>query len=85
MASYRQCKLIKKTVDGQIETTGYIPSKYKKGDIVKLLKDGKWVDGWEIVHAGEITDEPLDSHIAIKQHRKKHWRQFTKEVKNGFI
>jgi len=50
----------------------YIPEKYAKIGMVLSLKgnDNQWDEGWLVKEAGNLVDEPMDSHEAIKRHRK---------------
>jgi len=69
---YRQCVLHRTVGDTRTETVSYIPAGYAiVGKILQLKNDDDvWTDGWKVISVGEITDEPLDSHNAIKLHRK---------------
>jgi hypothetical protein len=67
---YRQCELIKKTSEGEVRQTSYIPEKYAiKGKVLKLLKNDIWDNGWLVVFAGDLIDEPPDWKQAIRVHR----------------
>lgn len=53
--NYRQCRLRKKTPDGYMETTSWIPEPFcKVGKVLKLKNDdGEWVDGWVVDMASD--------------------------------
>ena len=64
---YRQC-VLKKDNATQVS---YLPEKYAHMDnVVKLKNNGEWDNGWKVIYAGELTDEPADVHQRIKAHRK---------------
>lgn len=69
---YRQCDLRKKTTTGELRQVSYIPEQYaSQGKFLKLKgDDGEWTDGWKVVSAGELNNDPPDYHNAIKGHRK---------------
>lgn len=69
---YKQCKLVKKTPTGQIETVSWIPEKFANvGGVIKLKNDDEtWDDGYVVVSASETTiDEPPDYRKSIRQHK----------------
>jgi hypothetical protein len=68
---YRQCVLIKKMSEGEVQQTSYIPEKFAvKGKALKLLReDGVWDNGWVVMFAGDLIDEPLYWKEAIRVHR----------------
>jgi hypothetical protein len=70
IVKYRQCKLQK----GNSYQMSWIPEKFANiGKTVKLRDaDGSWDDGWLVKEAFSVrTDsEIVDSHDAIKRHRK---------------
>lgn len=52
--NYRQCRLRKKTPDGYMETTSWIPEPYCViGKTLKLKDDDVWTDGWVVMMASE--------------------------------
>ncbi len=62
---YRQCKLVKKTLKGEIQTTSYIPEKNAVVGRVLELKNrqGVFEGGWEVMSAGTlITKDELPAH-----------------------
>jgi hypothetical protein len=69
---YAQCHLRRDTETGTVETTSYIPAKHAKVGRVLDLKepDKTWSRDWVVMSAGQITDNPPDSHELIKGHRK---------------
>lgn len=84
---YRQCKLVKRTKEGRIETTSYIPEEYAiVGKILKLKDDTTplksilgWTGGWEVMSVGELIDEPPYSDGMIRSHRKRTGDSMRKE------
>jgi hypothetical protein len=67
---YIQCTL----VNGNSCQVSWIPEKFAQlGAILKLKNNGVWEDGWIISNLGSVQDENLihDSHIAVKEHRKR--------------
>ena len=73
---FKQCKLIRRVLDGVIVTTSYIPEKHAIISKTLRLKndDGTWTDGWMVLEVyGERIAESLlpDSHDGIKEHRKR--------------
>lgn len=55
--NYRQCKLQKKTANGTMEQTSYIPEPFcQVGRILKLREDdGTWNDGWKVIFASSMS------------------------------
>lgn len=80
---YRQCTLRKKLSDSShAQQVSYIPEKFAVvGRTLKLQspEDGEWSDGWVVVSAGEINEDPPDAHDAIKGHRKNTGDSMRKE------
>lgn len=81
---YKQCKLVKKTHQGQLETVSWIPDKFANiGGVIKLKNDdGEWDDGWVVMSASEDTvDEPPDYRKSIRAHRNRTGDSLPKEKK----
>lgn len=57
LQQYRQCRLIKKTMTGEVQTTSYLPEKFAVvGRVVELKnRQGDFEKGWTVVSAGELT------------------------------
>jgi hypothetical protein len=68
---YRQCVLKRKTEDGVVIQTSYLPERYAKvGEVLKLKDGGVWTDGWVVESVGELKDEPPNYRQIIKGHRR---------------
>jgi hypothetical protein len=70
---YRQCRLVKKIENGELQLVSWIPEPHAvTGRIVKLRDDdGAWDDGWVVVGAGENrlpADQVPDFHQISKAH-----------------
>lgn len=70
---YRQCRLVKKIENGELQLVSWIPEPHAAtGRIVKLRDDdGAWDDGWVVVGAGENrlpADQVPDFHQISKAH-----------------
>ncbi len=79
---YKQCRLVKKTQTGQVETVSWIPEKFAVvGGVVKLKKDdGKWENGYVVMSASEAAiDAPPDFRKSIRQHKKRTGDSLPKE------
>lgn len=57
---------------GHLTQVSYIPEKFAVvGKILQLKNDDDtWTDGWRVISAGALNEDPPDAHAAIKQHRK---------------
>lgn len=55
---YRQCKLVRREGESQIQQVSFIPEEYAiVGNFIKLRNaDDEWVDGWKVEYAGEKKD-----------------------------
>jgi hypothetical protein len=80
---YRQCELVKKTSEGEFRQVSYIPEKYAiKGKALKLLCEGVWHNGWIVISAGDLVDEPFDWKQVIRVHRDNTGDSLPKTPKN---
>lgn len=75
MTYYKQCMLEKKTDNGTIQQTCWIPEVYSKlHSTIKIKNESnEWVDGWvvKLVSEERVEEKQLpDSHSAIKGHRQ---------------
>ena len=69
---YCQCVLARKTGHG---TTAYsvewIPKRYAApGKALKILHDGKWVEGWRVEEVGIIGPRPRHWRLTARDHRR---------------
>jgi len=78
---YRQCKLQR----DNCYQTSYIPEEFAiKGKVLKLRENDVWIDGWKVIEVSSHRHEDndiLDSHSAIKHHRKATGDALPKEKK----
>ena len=63
-SDYKQCKLARKTEQGKVETTSWLPLQFaKKSKVLKLQdRDSKeWTDGWVVkkVYAIRLKEEEV--------------------------
>lgn len=69
---YKHCHLERKTENGKMVTTSYIPEQFAVVNKALKLKNssGDWENGWVVKVAGNRTCNPPDSYIQIKAHKK---------------
>ena len=83
---FRQCHLERDLEDGSVShTTSYLPQKYAVvSRAVSLRDDDKnWSQGWVIVLAGKLVDQPPDWRSLVKGHRKMTGDNIPKRSANG--
>jgi hypothetical protein len=63
---YRQCRMWQKTATGRRLYVAYLPNEFAvEGNVVSLLFDGVWEDGWEIEMVGPARERALvDAFVA---------------------
>jgi len=80
---YCQCRLAKKTPQGELVQFSWIPQKYAQtGKIVKTQKKDKsglvsldeWDDGWQVTHVWETETEDK---VKARERLYKYWREMT--------
>ena len=80
---YRQCTLVKViSPTSTVKQVSYIPEKFAVvGRTLKLQnpEDGEWSDGWVVMAAGALNEDPPDAHDSIKAHRKNTGDSMRKE------
>ncbi len=70
---YRQCQLVKRIENGELQLVSWMPEPYATaGRVLKLRDaDGAWDDGWVVVVAGTNrlpADQVPDFHELSKAH-----------------
>lgn len=81
---YNQCILEKIVPNGTQTQVSWIPKAFAiKNKVLKLRdpKFGDWEDGWKVTSVGTESDDVPDSHIAIKEHRKRTGDSLPKKEK----
>lgn len=72
--NYRQCRLSKKTQNGEMIQTSWIPDQFAKlGKVIKIRQSDVWSNGWIVKQVSEtcLPESNLPNfHKEIKGHRK---------------
>lgn len=68
---YCQCTMERKTKTGTERIVSYIPERFAVLDKVLMLKhEGKWTNGWVVLHVGHCQEGNPDVNKLIRGHRR---------------
>lgn len=67
---YRQCRLMRREGEADMQQTSWIPAKYAvAGKVLKLRgDDGAWQDGWVVSHVGSFTRTESEANERSRDH-----------------
>jgi len=67
---YRQCYLVRDCGSSRAHQVAFLPAKHAHaGNVVRLKINNQWEDGWQVVTAGRLVDDPPDVRKLIRKHR----------------